>query len=156
ETALSYIERALDLDKKNVEMLALRDRVKTAALKVEKLNRALAVAESAHQVGDLDSAKHAIDEALELAPDDTHVKALHRAVHSDWTERERRRQIEGYVEQARREISSRKFTAALELLKQAEALAPRAPEIQALIEAARAAQEQERRRRELESINRGI
>ena len=156
ESALSYIERALDLDKKNVQLLALRDRVKAAAFKVEKLNRAMAVAESAHQAGDLDSAKHAVDEALELAPNDTHVKALHRAVHTDWAERERRREIEGYVEQARRQISSRKFTAALELLKQAEALAPQAPEIQALIESARAAQEQERRRRELEAINRGI
>lgn len=156
ENALLYVERALELDKKNVDMLELRERVITATFRIKQLKRALGVAESAHQAGDLDSAKQAIEEALGLAPNDTHIKALHRVIQRDWAERARQLQIDQFIEQARQEITSRKFTAALELLKQAEALAPAAPEIRGLIESARAAQQQERRRRELEAINREV
>jgi eukaryotic-like serine/threonine-protein kinase len=156
ETALGCIERALTLDKNNADLQHLRDTVKAAELRAQKFQRAIRLAESAHQTGDLDSAKQAIEEALEIAPNDTHAKALQRAIQRDWSERSRLREIESYLEQARKEITSRKFTAALELLKQAEALDPAAPQIRALIESATAAKEQDRRRRQLEAINREI
>jgi len=54
--------------------------------------------------------------------------------------------MEGYLFEARQEISSRKFTAALEILKHAEELDPAAPQVHALIESAVAGREQERRR----------
>jgi len=46
----------------------------------------------------------------------------------DIAERSRQRQMEGYLFEARQEISSRKFTAALEILKHAEELDPAAPQ----------------------------
>jgi eukaryotic-like serine/threonine-protein kinase len=156
ETALGCIERALTLDKENADLQQLRDTVKAAELRARRFQRAVRLAESAHQTGDLDSAKQAIEEALEIRPNDTHAKALQRAIQRDWLEHSRQRKIESYLEQARKEITSRKFTSALELLKQAEALDPAAPQIRALIESATAAKEQERRRRELEAINREI
>src|SRR4029077_2758093 len=138
------------------DLQQLRDTVKAAELRAQKFQRAMRLAESAHQGGDLDLARQTIEEALEIAPNDTHARALQRTIENEWAERTRQRQLENYLEQARRDISSRKFTAALELLQQAQALDPAAPQIRALIDAATAAKEQERRRRELEAINREI
>src|SRR5262249_1034102 len=109
-------------------------------------------AESAQHDLDLDGAKQAVEEALAIAPEDAHAKALYRAVQRDWAERSRQRQIETYLENARKEIASRRFTSAIEVLKQAEALDPSALQVRALMETASAGQEQERRRRELEAI----
>ncbi len=155
-TALERLERAISLDKNNPDLQQLRDTVKAAELRAQKFQRAMRLAESAHQTGDLDLARQTIEEALEIAPNDTHARALQRTIENQWAERTRQRQLENYLEQARRDISSRKFTAALELLQQAQALDPAAPQIRALIDAATAAKEQERRRRELEAINREI
>ena len=107
-------------------------------------------------MGDLDMARQTIEEALAIVPNDTHARSLQRTIENDYEERARQQKLENYLEQARRDISSRRFTAALELLQQAQALDPAAPQIRALMEAATAAKEQERRRKELEAINREI
>ncbi len=156
ETALEHVERAIALDRQNPELQRLRDTVKAAELRAQKFQRAVRLAESAHQVGDLDLARQTIEEALEIAPDDTHARALQRTIQNDWAERVKQRQLESCLEQARRDLAARKFTAALELLQQARALDPSAPQVRTLMEAAAAAQEQERRRRELEAVNREI
>ncbi len=97
-----------------------------------------------------------MEEALELAPDDAQAKALYRLIHRDSVERSRQRQMENYLADARQEISARRFTAALEILKDAEALDPKAPQVQALLESATAGQGQERRRKELEALTREV
>ncbi len=155
-TALEHLDRAISLDKNSLELQQLRDTVKAAEVRAQKFQRAVRLAESAHQMGDLDLARQTIEEALGIVPNDTHARSLQRTIESEWAERDRQRQLENYLEQARRDISSRKFTSALELLQQARALDPAAPQIRALMEAATAAKEQERRRRELEAINREI
>ena len=155
-TALEHLDRAISLDKNSLELQQLRDTVKAAEVRAQKFQRAVRLAESAHQMGDLDLARQTIEEALGIVPEDTHARSLQRTIENEWAERDRQRQLEGYLEQARRDISSRKFTSALELLQQARALDPAAPQIRALMEAATAAKEQERRRRELEAINREI
>ncbi|MGA8311177.1 MAG: hypothetical protein WB755_14180 [Terriglobales bacterium] len=110
-------------------------------------------AEAAHQEGDLDIAKKMVEETLELAPNDLQAKALFRVIHRDWAERSRQTKVESLVESARKEIASRRFTAALDVLKEAEALDPSAPNVKSLIESASAGREQERLRKELEAIN---
>jgi serine/threonine-protein kinase len=156
ETAQEAVEQALVLDKTNTELVQLRDSIKAAALRAQKLHNAVRRAETAHQDGELDTAKQAIEEAVEIAPDDPQVKALNRVIQRDWTERARQRQLENYLFEARQDISSRKFTAALEILKLAEALDPNAPQVHALIESAAAGREQERKRKDLEAISREI
>src|SRR4029077_11493638 len=68
----------------------------------------------------------------------------------------RQKQMENFLGKARDEISARRFTAALEILKEAQALDPDTPQVQALLESATAGQEQERRRRELEALTREV
>ena len=152
ENAMEAVDRALDLDRNNTELQELRESLRAASLRAEKLHNALKMAEGAHAEGKLEEAKQAAEEALEVAPDDAQAKTLHRVISRDIAERSRQRQMEGYLFEARQEISSRKFTAALEILKHAEELDPAAPQVHALIESAVAGREQERRRRELESL----
>jgi len=156
ETAQEFVEQALAIDKTNTELLQLRESLKAAALRAQRLHSALRRAETSHQDGELDTAKQAIEEALEIAPDDAQVKTLNRVIQRDWTERSRQRQLENYLFEARQDISSRKFTAALEILKLAEELDPHAPQVHALIDSAAAGRDQERRRKDLEAISREI
>jgi eukaryotic-like serine/threonine-protein kinase len=156
ETALGHLERAAALDANNVELQHLRQSIQTAWSCARELHEKMKRAEAAHQAGDLDSAKQAVEEALELAPEAVQATTLYHAIQRDWVERARQRQLENFLEQARREIAGRNFTSALEILKQAEAVEPGAPQVRALIESATLGREQEQRRRELDAINHQI
>jgi tetratricopeptide (TPR) repeat protein len=156
ETALDCLERAAGLDANDIEVQHLRESIKTAWSRALELQERLKRAEWAHQAGDLDSAKQAMEEALQLAPEDVQAVQLYHTIQHDWEERARQRQLENYLEQARREIAGRNFTAALEKLKLADSVDPSAPQVKALIESATLGREQEQRRRELEGINRQI
>ena len=155
-SAQECLDRALSLDKNNTELQGLREQVRQAAERAERLQQALKTAEADHSEGLFDTAKEAVEKALELAPDDAQAKALHRLIHRDREERSRQKQMENFLGKARDEISARRFTAALEVLKEAQALDPDTPQVQALLESATAGQEQERRRRELEALTREV
>ena len=156
ETAQEYVDRALALDRNNAELQQLRETIRAAVERAEKLHHALEMAESAHQGGKLDAAREAVETALAVAPDDTAARTLHRLISREIEERNRHQQMGTWLAEARQQISSRKFTAALEILQRAEELDPGAPEVQPLIVSAIAAQEQERRRRELEALTQEV
>ena len=154
--ALDLIQRALSLHSTDPDLQRFRSNVQQAKSRADELHRAMERAESAYQQGELDSAKQAIEEALALAPEDVHTKSLYRAIQRDWTQREQRRQLHNLIEEARKEIASRHFTLALEVLRKAEEIDPGTPHLQALINAARSAREQEHRRKELDNAKREI
>ena len=156
EAAQALLEQALAIDNTDPDLRQHAESVRAAIVQARKLREALKAAESAHQDGDLDIAKQAIEEAVQIAPNDTQAKALYRVIQREWLERSRQRQIETYLFQARQHISARKFTDALETLKLAEALDPGAPPIHSLMETATAGLEQERRRKEIEVAVREI
>ena len=156
EVALGHVERALALDRGNAGLQQLREAIDAARSRARKLQEIVKRVESAHQEGDLDYAKQAVEEALNLAPDHAHVRALHRTIQREWEEHSRQRQVENFLDQARREISRRNFTSALQILDQAVSLDPDAPQIKVLIESATAGRELEQRRRELEAVSRQI
>src|SRR5207302_6495491 len=140
-SAQECLDRALSLDKNNTELQGLREQVRQAAERAERLQQALKTAEADHSEGLLDTAKEAVEKALELAPDDAQAKALHRLIHRDREERSRQKQMENFLGKARDEISARRFTAALEVLKEAQALDPDTPQVQALLDTAKEAVE---------------
>lgn len=156
EAALGYVDKALNLHQTEPGLQSLKASIQEAKTRAEELQSLLHRAEAAHQDGDLDVAKKYLEETLELAPNDLQAKALFRVIHREWEERTRRAQVDGLVESARKEIASRRFTAALNVLKEAEALDPNAPEVKSLLESATAGRAQERSRKELESINQQI
>jgi serine/threonine-protein kinase len=156
DQALDAVRKAINLHPTDRDLQRLRSSVEDARAKTEKLRRSLKRAESAYEQGELDSAKQAIEEALSVAPDDAQAKSLDRMIQRDWAQRAQRLQVLGFIDEARREIASRNFTLAIEVLRKAEAIDAASPEVQALIDAANAAREQERRRKALETAKREI
>lgn len=151
--ALSYLDQALSLDKTNVEMRNLREMVLQAKQQRQKLDEALLRAEAAKQADDLEGAEAAAAEALQLDANSTRAKSLHASVAKMLAERLRQGKLRELLGAAAKEISSRRFTAAFEVLRQAEALDPTAPELHALMKLANTGREQESRRRELETFS---
>ncbi len=150
--ALTYLDQALSLDKTNTELRNLREMVQEAKQRQDKFQEAIARAESAKQADDLEAAQAAAAEALEIDANSTRAKALHATLAKDVTERLRRRKLQDLLGAATKEISSRHFTAAFEILREAEKLDATAPELHALLKLANSGREQDLRRRELESF----
>ena len=154
--ALSYAEQALSLDKSNTELINLRDVVAAAKQRQEKLEIALRKAESAQHAGDLDTAFKAAEEAVALDPDNSQVKSLHSSISKEVSEKTRQKQLQTLLDEARKDISARKFTAAFDVLKKAEVIDATSPEIAALMKLASSGREQESRRRDLEKFTNEI
>jgi serine/threonine-protein kinase len=150
DEAVAYLTEAISVDKTNPELLNLREVVQQARERQARFADAVRRAENAHDAGELDSAKAAIDEALSLVPEDAEAKTLQSAISRDLAERERDQKVQGLVDEARKEISSRRFTSAMEVLTKAEKIAPSAA-ISELLKLAASGREQEHRRKELEA-----
>ena len=154
--ALTYAEQALTLDKSNTELINLRDVVAAAKQRQEKLDAALRKAESAQQAGDLDTALNAAEEALTLDPEGTQVRSLHSSISKEVSEKTKQRKLQSLLDEARKDISARKFTAAFEVLKKAESIDASSAEIAALMKLASSGRDQEARRRDLEKFTNEI
>jgi serine/threonine protein kinase len=118
EAALNRLDAALRLDRDNRDLQRLRDSARAGHERAQKLAGALRLAEVAHQQDDLDSAKQAVEEALEMAPNDTQAKALYRAIQRDWVERSRQKQVESLLGTPREEIALPTVTASIDIVKQ--------------------------------------
>ena len=156
DAALSYLEQAISLDTTNASLQQLRASVQAAKAEAEHVRQVLQRAENAHRSGNLDTAKQAIEEVLARRPEDTRVKSLHRMIQRDLEERQRQKRMENLLEAARKEIANRQYTAAFNILKEAEKVDPESPQLRTLLEKFTAAREQEQRRRELEQFTRQI
>jgi eukaryotic-like serine/threonine-protein kinase len=155
DAALGFLNQAIELDN-NPDLQALRATIEKAKAEGELIRKAISRAEAAQRSGDLDSAKSAIDSALSRRPNDSKIKVLRRAIERDLQERERQRQVEGLLDEARKQMGGRKFTAALDLLREAQKLDPAAPQLRILLERLASEHQQEKHRRELEGLNREV
>ena len=150
--ALGYLDRAIDLDQSNQEIIEFRDSVRKNKARADRLRELLHGAEMAQDAGDLDAAYQAIEEALAIDGKNTEVRSLHAAISREIAERDKQLQLQKYMGEARKQISSRHFTAALQLLKQAESIGAAVPGVQELINLAVSGQQQERKRQALERL----
>ncbi len=150
--ALSYLDQAIALDKSNPELRNLREMVAEAKQRQQQVEQALQRAEVAKNADDLEAAEAAAAEAVRLDGNSTRAKMLHASLTKEVAERMRHKKFQDLLGAATREISSRHFTAAFDLLREAEGLDPTAPELHTLLKLATDGREQEQRRRELESF----
>jgi eukaryotic-like serine/threonine-protein kinase len=155
DAALALLNQAIELCN-TPELQTLRKNIEDAKGVAEVVSKAVARAEAAQRAGDLDSAKNAIDSAISRRPNDSKIRVLGRAIERDLEERERQRQVEGLLDEARRQMSGRKFTAALNLLREAQKLDPSTPQLRTLLEKLAAEHQQEKQRREIERLNREV
>jgi serine/threonine protein kinase len=150
EDALAYAEQALTLDKTNTELINLREVVAAAKAKKDKVEGAIRRAENAQQNGDLDLAVKALEEALAADPENSKARTMHAALAKESSEKSKQKELQSFIDEARRDISSRKFTAAFDVLKKAEAIDASSPEVMSLLNLASSGREQETKRKELE------
>jgi len=152
DEALRYLGMAVDLVPTDTDLSKLRDSVKEMKATLDRLSELLRRAESAHDAGDLEDALAASEEALDLDQENTEARALQGVIKREIAERAKLKQVQSFIDEARKQISSRRFTAALEVLEKAEKLDPGAAGINDLISLASTGQQQERRRKELDQI----
>jgi serine/threonine protein kinase len=74
--ALQFVEQGLQIDSSRTAFLSLRDAIFDAQTKTVRYSEALKRAEAALRSGDLETAKEAIDEAIEIMPDDAESKGM--------------------------------------------------------------------------------
>ena len=147
DEAISFLDQAIRLDGNNSELIEFRNAVRRTST---QLAEALRRAELAHEEGDLDAAKRAVEEALKVDPSDTTAKALNTILSKEIAEHSKRKKIDDLVAEARKEIALRHYTAALDLLRGAEEVDASVAEVHRLMHTATTGREHERRRRALE------
>jgi serine/threonine-protein kinase len=152
EDAISYVDQAISLDKTNPELLNLREMAREAKQRRDKALDEMRRAESGQLSGHLEDAMKHVEEALRLEPDNAQAKALYAAITKEMQAHSKDQKVKGFIDEARKQISGRKFTDAFDMLKRAEQIDPSSPEVAALINLAQSGREQELRRRELERI----
>jgi len=153
DEALRYLSVSLTLDEDNSQLRELRDAIQERKQRAARVAELLARAKSSLDTEDLENALSSAKQALVVDAENPEAKQLHAAIHKELTERARLKQVHTQLEEARKQISSRHFTAALDLLREAERIAPEAPGVNELVALASAGQQQERRRKELEQFS---
>ena len=147
DDALTLLDQAVRLDGTNSQLIEFRNSVRRSST---MLTDALRRAERAHSGGDLETAKRAVEEALNVDPSDTTAKALNAILSKEIGERTKRKKLDELLSAARKEITLRHYTSALDLLRQAEAVDGTVAEVHQLMRTATAGREHELRRRALE------
>ena len=134
----------------------LRARAQQGADRKTKIDSALKRAHAAFTSGAFESAEEGLKEALAIDPGNAQLNALLNRVQQAMADRDRERRIADSLETARKQIAARRFTAALEALKTAEAVDPNHLELKSLKKLAIAGQQQEVQRKELETLSADI
>jgi serine/threonine protein kinase len=151
--ALRHLDRAVELDTDSKDLLQVRNSVAERKARAEQFAALLQRAESARDSGELEEAQKAMTEALALDKDNTEAKALNAIITREIAEQNKLKQVQNYLDEARKRLASRSFTDALDMLKKAEMLSPNAPGVRELENLAVSGQEHEKRRKQIERFN---
>ena len=149
EEALGCAEQALQLDPVDQASIELREEIQGAISVGKSVRDSLRRAESALYAGDFDEASEAVNVALSLDPNSAEARALADIIDKELSERSRRLQVQGLVDNARQGIAHRLFGDAIESLRKAEQLDPSDSNVRELMQWANRGQEQEQRRKDL-------
>jgi eukaryotic-like serine/threonine-protein kinase len=132
DDAISYTEQALKIDKGNTELLQLQKMVQQAKQRRDQLEKTLRKAEDLKQDGELDAALRTAEEACALDPKDTNAKNVRDAIHAEIKKAQAQKELTALLDEARKEISDRHFSKALELIRKTEGVAPGATQASSL------------------------
>ena len=152
DTSLTFVKEAIELGDSQ-ELQALKAVIQHAKAEAEVVRKAIAQAEAAQRSGDLDAAYSAIEAAFSYRPNDSKIKAIRRAITRDLEERERQKKLDSVLDEARKHMAERRFTDALDLLKEAQQLDASAPQLRALLDKLAVQHKREKHRRRIEQIN---
>jgi serine/threonine protein kinase len=149
EEALGCAEQAVQLDPADQVSVALREEIQKAISLGKAVRDSLRRAESALYAGDFDEGREAVDAALRLDTNSAEARALAEIIDKELSERSRRLQVQGLVDNARQGIAQRLFGDAIESLRKAEQLDPGDSNVRELLQWASRGMDQEQRRKDL-------
>ncbi|HEX3469691.1 MAG TPA: protein kinase [Silvibacterium sp.] len=152
QEALASLDHAIKLDTGNVELQAKLEAAKEKKRRHDEINTLLAEADASRNRGDLTGALKVLEKALRLDQDNTKLRATYTEFAKQAKLAAQQGQIREMLVNARQEVSARRFTAAIEILREVSKLDPSLPELESLLQAAASGQEQERRRKLLEQV----
>ncbi len=152
DEAIGDLQEACSIDPANSELSDLLETVRQKKRRRELVDGYLRQADAARDHGDLQSAEAVLNKAIEVDGEDSRVRAAHSALARLIAEAARQAKAKQFLENARREIGARHFTAAMEALAEVERVDPSNPELMTLQAAAKSGREQEARRRILEQL----
>jgi serine/threonine protein kinase len=152
EESIEYLQQACGLDPTSVELAELLESARQKKRRRELIDGYLREADVARDRGDLGAAEAVIAKALAVDREDSRVRAAHVTLARLIEETARQAKAKMLLENARKEIGARHFTAAMDVLAEAEQVDPSNPELITLQAAAKSGREQEQRRRILEQL----
>ena len=146
DQSLAILKEGLEVDPSNGDLLALREQVLQEKRKQEQIDGLLRLADTARRKGDFRSAMASAQEALNVDKTNSRIVALCNILAAEAEQAQKKAQAKSLLDSVRRQLDSRQFAQALELLHKVEELAPLDPEVQLLIGDANAGLEQNQRR----------
>ncbi|HLV85440.1 MAG TPA: protein kinase [Candidatus Sulfotelmatobacter sp.] len=152
DEAIDYLQQASGLDPTSADLPGLLESVRQKKRRRERIDSYLREADVARDHGDLDQAGAVIAKAIEVDSEDSRVRAAHVALARLIEEANRQATAKKFLENARKDINARNFTAAIEALGEVERVDPSNPELISLQATAKAGREQNQRRRVLEQL----
>ena len=151
--ALGSLDNALQLDPENAEIKARVEQVKEKKRRYDEIGSLVSQADSLKERGDFTGALRVVEKALSLDQQDTKIRALHAEIARQAKLAAQKEQVREMLGKAKTEISSRRFTGAIEILREVTKIDPSQAEADGLLQTAIAAQEQERRRKLIDQIH---
>jgi serine/threonine protein kinase len=110
KSALQFVEQGLQMDPNQSAFLGLRNAIVDAQSRMTRYREALQRSEGALRAGDLEAAKRAIDDAIEILPDDPECKALASQIAA---------RIEQHLREQRAALAQRQIALAVNVVEKA-------------------------------------
>ncbi|MGB6688123.1 MAG: protein kinase [Terracidiphilus sp.] len=151
--AVNSLDNALRLDPDNEELKAKLAAAKEKKQRYDEISTLMTQADSLGQRGDWTGAAKVVEKAMHLDQQDSKIRALYGEYSRQAKIAAQQGQIRELLGKAKQELSSRRFTEAIEILREVGKIDPSQAEMEALLQTAVSAQEQERRRKLLEQIH---
>ena len=150
--AIASLDHAAQLDPENAELKTRLEETKETKRRNDEIATLMTQADTLRERSDWTGALRVVEKALQLDQQDSRIRAIHTEISREIKLAAQREQIREMLGKARQEISSRRFTGAIEILREVGKLDPSVAEAETLLQTAVAGQEQERRRKLIEQI----
>lgn len=154
--AIPLLEQALKLDPSSSQLSAEIEDLRQKKWRYEQISGFLQQVEGARQKGDFEKAKAVMAQAIEIDKDDSRVRSIYAILLRQAEEAAKQAKTKKLLDSARNEVGARHFTAAIKILSEVEHLDSSNPELISLLNAAKAGQQQEQRRRVIEQLQNEI
>jgi len=150
--AIGSLDHAVQLDPENADLKKKIEEVREQKRRYDEMGTLMSQADAMRERGDWTGALKVAEKALSLNQQDTKVRALYNEISRQAKLAAQKEQIKEMLGKARQELGSRRFTGAIEILREVGKLDPSLPEMESLLQTAVTGQEQERRRKLIEQI----